>query len=341
MRLASSFPRGKPASCWALLGLLTAGCGEASSGAGASAETPALPTLARAHAQVGGEVVSTVDGEPITLSEVREAATRLHVAPLDALRRIQSELAIVHRAEATSLVQDAEVERAAQRAAVRGLLRTQIEAAHTAEGQTSAAVEARYAEIAQNLVSPEQRVSTHLLVPIAADADQARRDAARRIAEGMLRDVALATDEAAALTQMDALAGTHGAFEVSVEHLPAFAQGDIETSFADALFGMTEPGLVPSVVETSYGFHVIYLQRIEAPWTVPREEWEPALRRQLSVEARAQALIALTDDLGERQRVLMSPHLDAIMANWPTSETSITPPASITPHASITPQELP
>ena len=326
MRLVSSFPRGKPASCWALLGVLAVGCGEASSGGAASAETPPLPTPARAHAEVGGEVVSTVDGEPITLTQVRETATRLHLAPQDALRRLQSELAIVHRAEATPLVRDAEVERAAQRAAVRALLRTQLEVAHTAEGQTPQAVAARYAEIAQNLVSPEQRVSTHLLVPIAADAEEARRDAARRIAEGFLRDVAIAPDEAAALTQMDALAGTHGAFEVSVEHLPAFSRTDIETSFADALFGMTEPGLVPRVVQTSYGFHVIYLQRIEAPWTVPREEWEPALRRQLSVEARAEALIALTDDLGARQRVLMSPHLDAILANWPTSETSITPP---------------
>ena len=313
------------ASCWALLAVLAAGCGEAPSDAVTSEQAPALPSPTRANAQVGGEVVSTVDGAPITLSEVRETATRLHLSPLDALRRLQSELAIVHRAEATPLVRDAEVERAAQRAAVRALLRTQIEAAHTAEAQTPEAVQARYAEIAQNLVSPEQRVSTHLLVPIAADAEEARRDAARRIAEGFLRDVTLAPDEAAALAQLDALAGTHGAFEVSVEHLPAFSRADIETAFADALFGMTEPGLVPRVVQTSYGFHVIYLQRIEPPWTVPREEWEPALRRQLSVEARAEALMALTDELGTRQRVLMSPHVDAIMANWP-SETSLSAP---------------
>ena len=302
------------------LALLLLGCSEAPHVE--TSETPTEQARAREHAQVGGEVVSTVDGEAITVQQVEELATRLHLSPLNALRRLQSELAIVHRAEATPLSRDAEVQRAVQRAAVRALLRTQVEALHTAEGQTPEAVEARYTQIAANLVSPERRVSTHVLVPIAADADQARRDAARRIAERMLEDVTHAPDDTALLAQMDAFAGTHGAFEVSVEHLPAFARTDVETPFADALFSLEEPGLVPQVVETSYGFHVILLQAIEAPWTVPRTEWEPALRRQLSVEARAEALITLGDDLGERTTVLLSPHLDEILTHWPTSQSA-------------------
>lgn len=311
----------------ALLGF-TSGCGEEDAqqhNAQAGEETIVAPE--RVHAEVGGEVVSTVDGEPITLSQVRETATRLHLSPLDALRRLQSELAIVHRAERTPLVRDAEVEQARRRAAVRALLRTQIEAMHMPEAETPEAVEERHAQIADRLVQPEHRRSTHVLVPIAQDAEPARLDAARRIAERLLASITQAQAEGALSTiaAMDAAAGTHGAFEVAVEHLPSFARSDVETPFADALFSMSAPGLYPSVVQTSYGFHILYMEEIVPPWEVPRDEWEPALRRQLSVEERAEALIALTDDLASHQSVLLHPHIDEIFARWPADEASLAP----------------
>jgi hypothetical protein len=300
---------------------LALGCGETPQD-GSASQGPAVAAREHAHGQVGGEVVSTVDGEPITLSEVRETATRLHLSPLDALRRLQSELAIVHRAEATPLAQDAEVRQAARRAAVRALLRTQIEAMHTPEAETPEAIETRHTEIAARLVQPERRRGTHLLVRIAEDAEPARRDAARRIAQGILDEVAHAANP---LTEMDAAVGVHGAFDVAIEHLPTFARTEIEPAFADALFAPTEPSLYPQVVETSYGFHILYMEEIVPPWEVPREEWEPALRRQLSVEARAEALIDMTDALGSRETALLHPHLDEIFAQWPADEASTAP----------------
>ena len=107
------------------LALLLLGCSEAPHVE--TAETPTEQARAREHAQVGGEVVSTVDGEAITVQQVEELATRLHLSPLDALQafadlRARLLMPIHHGAFALSYEQlDEPVRLLTEAASARGL----------------------------------------------------------------------------------------------------------------------------------------------------------------------------------------------------------------------------
>ena len=89
-------------------------------------------------------------------------------------------------------------------------------------------------------------------------------------------------------------------FQVSFEEVPAAPrEGTLAEPYAEALFALGAPGVVPRIVATEYGLHVIVLTGIEAPWEVPREEAEAVLRRQLAVEQRAARLMQIEDELLE------------------------------------------
>ncbi|MBX7195925.1 MAG: peptidylprolyl isomerase [Sandaracinaceae bacterium] len=302
------------------LGLgLVSGCGPAASDPSSRAEAPVAAPDDRGStsgpaAQVGGDVVATVDGVPITLHEVETLARTAHLTPALALERLEDELVLGGLAERTELARDPEVESAARRAAVRELLVRVVEPTITPETVSSEDLDARRAQISGGLSMPETRRAVHVLVTLEADADEARLDAAFRLARSLRDELAGAPDLVAA---MDAMAGRRGAFEIVVEHLDPMARADLEAPFGDALFAATEPGLLPEVVRTSYGVHVIDLVAVVPAWEVPREEWEPVLRRQIAAEGRAAALEELAATLASRTRVEIDPRAQALAESAP------------------------
>jgi len=106
---------------------------------------------------------------------------------------------------------------------------------------------------------------------------------------------------------LDAFSGAQGGLEVSVEHMDPMRRADLVTPFADALFGASQPGLLEEPIRTSFGVHVVVLEEIIPPWEVPRDEWEPVIRRQLAAERRAEALEQLAARLAESSSIAIEP----------------------------------
>lgn len=291
---------------WLLAVALGMGCGHEPGAAETTAPSQALrgPVARVGDAVVGGDVVSTVDGEPIRLSEVEEVVRATGLSPRLALQRLQDERVLAHVATRGGAEEPREAREAARRAAVRALLAREIEAVHTPAAVPSADVERRASEIRAGLSGPETRRASHVLVPLPEDASEERVAAAMRLAT-RIRDALRA--ESAPASALDRFAGEQGAFSVEVEHLHAMRRDELATPFADALFGAASPGLIDEVVRTSFGVHVVVLEEIVPPWEVPREEWEPAVRRQLALEARAHAVQDLARRLASTREVVIDP----------------------------------
>lgn len=263
----------------------------------------------RGRATLGGDVVATVDGHPITVAEVEEVAREAGLSPLDALRRLEEEMVLVALAERRGLADDVEAERAARRAAVRALLERDIEAPNGPATISAEDIEARGRQLAPGLSSGETRRASHALIRLAEDAPEARVEAAYRLARRILEQVRAAPEPARAL---DEHAGTQGGFEVEVEHMDAMARDAFLAPFAELLFAASSPGVIDEPVRTSFGVHVVVLEEIVEPWEVPREEWEPVVRRQLVAERRARALERLATVITARTPV----HVDAAAARF-------------------------
>jgi parvulin-like peptidyl-prolyl isomerase len=292
--------------------LVLSGCGESTAAPRhVEEERVASPTeVPSGDAHVGGDVVATVDGIPITVREVEALAREAHLSPQAALRELEDELVLSRAAERAGLAAAPEVADETRRAAVRALLHRVIEPAHTPEAVTDAEIEARRQEIASGLSAPETRRASHVLVQIPRDASEARVDAAMRLARQIRDELTTEADPASAL---DRHTGHEGAFDLLVEHLDPMAREQLVAPFADALFGAAAPGLLPEPVRTSYGVHVVVLEEVIPPWEVPREEWEPALRRQLAAEARAAATEALVSQLAEQTPVSVSTQVQPLL----------------------------
>ena len=290
---------------------LVSACGHPTEPRGGGDEQTPAPVrdeAPRVAASVGGDVIATVDGAPIALAEVERVSRELGISPHRALVRLEEELVLAHRAERSAVASDPEIERAGRRAAVRELLARVIEPESTPAQVTEAELEARRGALSDALTSPETRRASHLLVPLESDAPQERRDAAMRLARRIHDEVATETDPAAAL---DRHAGAEGAFELTVEHMDPLRQSQLDAGGGDPLFAAPSLGVLPDVLASAYGLHVVVLEEILPPWEVPREEWEPVLRRQIANERRAQALEALARELSERHPI----HVDARAAD--------------------------
>jgi len=301
---------------WTLL--LCVGCGTAEPAppatTSAGAELPQAPR--EAAATVGGDVVATVEGQPITIEEVEEVAHTVGITPLEALRRLEDERVLSRLAAASPVADDPAVERAARRAAVRALLAREIEAGREPEAIPVADVEARHEAIAEMMSAPETRRASHALVALAPDAAQAQLDAAIRLARRIRDGVRASESPSAAL---DAFSGSQGGLEVSVEHMEPMRRADLVSPFAETLFGAPQPGLIEEPIRTSFGIHVIVLEEIIPPWEVPREEWEPVIRRQLAAERRAEALEQLATRLSEQTNIVVDPAAARLAESVPLS----------------------
>lgn len=259
---------------------------------------------ARGTASVGGDVVATVDGEPITLGEIEELSRTGGITALEALRRLEAERVLERLAASSPAAADPAVERAARRAAVRALLARDVEAGREPETVSAADLEARRVEIAAGLSAPETRRASHALIPLSDGASEAQVEAAFRLARRIRDEVRSSETPSAAL---DGYAGPQGGLEVTVEHMDPLRREDVVAPFADALFSAAEPGLIGEPVRTSYGVHVIVLEEIVPPWEVPREEWEAVLRRQIAAERRALALEELAGRLAADTSIVIDP----------------------------------
>lgn len=248
--------------------------------------------VARGDAVVAGEVVATVEGYPITRSEVVALARRGRLEPSAALTRLEGELLLGLEAEREGYGSDAVVRREVRRGAVQALLE---EVAREVPDEVSEAdLRALYEERVEGWKRPAMRGVAHVLVPVAEGAPLAIEEEARARAEAIR--LALAVDP-----DLERWREEPG---LTVEEVPLFAaDAPLEEPFREAVFEMEAPGVVPRVVRTSYGWHAI-LVRVVLPEFRPsfesRRRW---LRDELLARRRFARLHELVSRLEDERGV--------------------------------------
>lgn len=304
MRRALPCPTLLRAFLWVLLGA----CGT---------EAPPAPPapVAEELASLAGPVVATVDGTAITLGEVEDVVRRTGLGPREALTRLEEELVLAHAAGVPDEAVRRDADRVARRAAVQALLRHDVEERFRPETVPDDIVRARLEHDAAMFAQPERRASVHVLCRPNRDAPPEGEAAAERFCRDVLEAVVAASDPRAAAEAYAGTDTTGRTFTVTVETVrPARRDGELAEEYAAALFSLPAPGAVPDLVHTRFGWHVIVLTEVVPPWSIPAEEAERVVRRQLAVEARAAALDALARELLARTEVVLDPRgLDLAM----------------------------
>ena len=116
--------------------LLLSGCGDDASEQSAA--------RAQGNATVGGDVLATVDGRPVTADEVRRVASETDLDPREALVRLEERELLAGEALRAGYGDDPEVRRAAEQAMVQALLEREVERKVTPESITEEAIRARF-----------------------------------------------------------------------------------------------------------------------------------------------------------------------------------------------------
>ncbi|MCA9615751.1 MAG: peptidyl-prolyl cis-trans isomerase [Sandaracinus sp.] len=272
--------------------LVLLGCGDPSEG------PPAARTTG--DAEVGGEIVATVDGHPIRLADVEAELRAKGGTPREALDATVRRELLALEAARHGYAERREVRRTFRQATVQALLAT-IEREHPAASISEDALRRAYDEAGTRFEVPERRSSRHLLVRVP---DAGREREARRVASAILAELEADPDRWETLATQTEREG----FALLVEDVPAVARdGSLETGFEEVLFAGDAPGLRPELARTSFGWHLVEVRAITPAVTRTFEAVESELREELLNRARFAALNRMFADLHERVSVEIAP----------------------------------
>jgi len=246
------------------------------------------------------EVVATVDQRPIRASEIAAVAAAEGVAPRQALDDLIIAEALVSEAARRGLDLHEDVLQARRTESVRRYLKTEFETTVRPEQIPPRELRRAYERNKTVLYHSEYVDTWHILVP-AKDKDTAELRARAEALANQIRERALKVTSAeefkAIATDIDA-----GEFagKLKVEQIITARDGWVEPGFSQAAHDqLKKEGDVSRPARTSYGFHVIYLNRRIPENHVTFDEAIPMLQRGL---------------LSEFQRFKFGPYLDALVA---------------------------
>lgn len=125
---------------------------------------------------------------------------------------------------------------------------------------------------------PERRQARHILIKSAATDSAGNKEAARKKIDEVAAKLKAGEDFAALAKKYseDGTAAQGG-------DLGLFGRGQMIKSFEDAAFGLKE-GQVSDVVETTFGLHLIKMEKIEPAKRQSLEEVKPTISEQMAVE---------------------------------------------------------
>jgi peptidyl-prolyl cis-trans isomerase D len=124
-----------------------------------------------------------------------------------------------------------------------------------------ATLRARYEDMRSRFVTEPKRTASHILITVAADADDATTEAARERAAALVARARAADADFAALAResSDDLGSKADGGDLGVVDAGLFAP-----EFEKALFALAKPGDVSDPVRTPDGWHVILLRELSA-----------------------------------------------------------------------------
>jgi len=146
------------------------------------------------------------------------------------------------------------------------------------DADLQAAYEARKAA----LQVPEERKASHILVEVPADASAEKVAAAKARAQALLDKVKANPASFAAVAKAES--DDPGSKNEGGD-LGFFGRGAMLPEFEDAVFAASAPGLIPNLVKTEFGFHVIRLDEIRPASTPGFDATKDKIREELTAEA--------------------------------------------------------
>ncbi len=257
-------------------------------------------------------VIATVDGQPIHMADLQDAANNLpqqlqqlppdQLFPLLVNQQIDRK-ALLIAAQKQHLQNDPKVATAMQQAADEKLENAYVQQQVTTQ-MNDAAVQAEYNKDYAHKPGPEQVEARHILVKTQAQAE----DIIKQLDHGA---------SFAKLAQKDSI--DPGAKDGG--ELGWFGQGDMVQAFADAAFALKTGQYTKTPVQTQFGWHVILLEGRRASPTPPLDD---ALKQQIRnkiaddvikaalTNARAQVKIVVNNPDGTPAATVAGPNQPAV-----------------------------
>lgn len=246
----------------------------------------ASETVAVRDAPVVTNVVARVGERSIGASDVAARMTAENLDAKEALDRLIEEELLAQEATRVGILEDPEEERAVERVMVRTMLRD-LERDVTPASISKEDVRSDFEAQREKLQVPERRTSWHILVK---DSSQE----GKRLAESIRAEVLAADDPKAVFRRYASGGDAEPSLEVIAEDLPPIApRAGIEQAYKDALFAAKSTGPLGSLVETSYGWHVIVLTEILPGERKTLLDVEDEIRERLSQKQRFERLVKI------------------------------------------------
>ena len=151
----------------------------------------------------------------------------------------------------------------------------------------------RYDQEKARFIEPEQRLTSHILVKVDANASPAVQKAAQEKAAALAQQARQPGADFAALARANS---DDTGSKASGGDLGWVAKDAMVKPFEDALFAM-QPGQISDPVKSTFGWHVIQLREVKAGKQVPFEEAREQLTREQMDSDREHAFNDLTGKL--------------------------------------------
>lgn len=237
-----------------------------------------------------GDVVARVAGTSIGAAEVESLMAADQMSAEDAVQQLVDEVVLATEAARLGLSVSSKGSRAVERRMVRSMLRD-LESEATPDSITEEELEEDYERYLDKYRIPELRRSWHLLVKDSSEKGRA-------LAASILRELRQADDPRAVFERYEERELEEGEIEVVAEDLPAVPRkSGLERSFAEALFEAKAEGPLKDLVETSYGWHAIFLAEIRAKEVKSRADVEEETRNRISQAKRLTKVVRIVQAL--------------------------------------------
>lgn len=236
-------------------------------------------------------IVATVAGHAISAADVQREAT-VGDTPRAALDRLLDAEVLAREAARRGLLADHDVIEATRQARVQRLL-VDFEKLSDKSAIPDRELEQAYNARLRYFVHPDMAQVWHILVP-SRNATLADHAARRGVADEVARRAATvkSLDEFKAISR--ALRQPDGA-PLVLEEVVADPQG-VDKTFVKATMALHKPGDLSPVVETEFGFHIIYLLRQLPAQSLSLAQATPELRDKLALDFRVRTFARWIDE---------------------------------------------